>query len=194
MKPDWDKLMSTYAGSQHSLVADVDCTAGGKSLCEKHGVKGYPTIKWGDPSDLKDYDGGRELKDLQKFASENLGPTCGPDNLDLCDATDKKFIEKFKKWDIDELDLAIEEKDEKIKKIEKEGQKVVDALEKQVQSLEAKIEKENKRKDDGLAKVKKESGYSYMKAVKASKAPKVDPDEDPVLSEKEPKEEKKEEL
>merc|ERR550537_1806785 len=118
MKPAWDTLMDEFKSSKTALVADVDCTAGGKSLCEKNGVSGYPTIKWGEPGDLKDYDGGRDLDSLRKFANENLGPTCGPSNLDLCDETDKKFIAKFLKWDVDELDLSIEENDEKVSKLE----------------------------------------------------------------------------
>jgi len=183
MKPAWDKLMSSYADSKSVLIADVDCTAGGKSLCEKHGVSGYPSIKYGEPTALKDYEGGREGRDLETFAAENLGPTCGPDNLDLCDAVDKKFIDKFKKWDIDELDMSIEEKEAKIKTMEAAGKKVVDAKNKQVKDLEAKVEKEGKKKDTAIEKAKKESGYSYMKAVKASRTPKVDPDEDPDLAE-----------
>merc|ERR1712203_642348 len=76
-------------------VADVDCTAGGKDLCEKNDVRGYPSIKYGDPGDLKDYQGGRSFDDLKKFAEENLGPTCGPgENIDLCDAETKAAIEK----------------------------------------------------------------------------------------------------
>ena len=55
LKPDWDKLMEEFNGSPGSLVGDVDCTAGGQSMCEKHGVKGYPTLKYGEPGDLKDY-------------------------------------------------------------------------------------------------------------------------------------------
>merc|ERR1712039_628745 len=86
LKPDWDKLMEEFKDSPTSLVADVDCTAGGKDLCDKNGVKGYPTIKYGDVSDLQDYQGGRSFDDLKKFAEENLGPSCGPTNLDLCSA------------------------------------------------------------------------------------------------------------
>lgn len=66
--------MDEYAESKHVLVADVDCTAGGKDLCEKHGIGGYPTIKYGDPDDLQDYAGERSLEDLQAFAKENLKP------------------------------------------------------------------------------------------------------------------------
>lgn len=32
---------------------------------------------------------------MKKFAEENLGPSCGPTNLDLCDADTKAKIEKF---------------------------------------------------------------------------------------------------
>jgi hypothetical protein len=87
--------MDEFKGSATSLVADVDCTAEGKDLCSKHGVGGYPTIKYGDPDDLKDYNGGRSYDDLKKFAEENLGPQCGPKNLDLCSDEVKVKLEKF---------------------------------------------------------------------------------------------------
>merc|ERR1712083_352907 len=44
-KPDWDRLASEFEGDPQRLIADVDCTAAGKPLCEKYGVQGYPTIK-----------------------------------------------------------------------------------------------------------------------------------------------------
>lgn len=169
MKPDWDKLMGDYKDSPSSLVADVDCTAGGKDLCEKQGISGYPTIKWGDPADLKDYSGGRTFNDLKKFADENLGPTCGPDNLDLCDEEQKKMIAKFQKMDVDELDIKIEESDAKLQKVEASAKKVVDALEKKISDLRSKIETENKKKDDKMAKETKKLGLGVMKKVKASK-------------------------
>ena len=84
MKPDWDQLMKEYEGSSTVLIGDADCTAGGKSLCDTVGVRGYPTIKYGSPDDLQDYKGGRSFADLKKHA-ETLGPSCGPANLDLCD-------------------------------------------------------------------------------------------------------------
>lgn len=185
MKPAWDSLIDEFKDSTKSLVADVDCTSdGGKSLCEKHGVTGYPTIKWGKPGDLKAYEGGRDLESLRKFATENLGPTCGPDDIELCDETDKKFIQKFMKWDIDELDMTIEEKDEKIASMEKKAKKVIESLESQKSSLQKKIDKEHKKKDDAIAKEKEAAGYKYMQAVKASRTPKVDPDHDPDLDDK----------
>jgi len=96
MKPDWDTLAGEYADSKTVLIADVDCTADGKPLCEKHGVKGYPTIKTfasGD-SDGTDYEGGRDLAALRKHA-ESLGPSCSVDNKDLCSAEDLVTLEKY---------------------------------------------------------------------------------------------------
>merc|ERR1712113_624778 len=94
-------------GSPTKLVADVDCTAAGQPLCEKHGVKGYPTIKYGDPSDLQDYQGGRSFDDLKKFAEENLGPSCGPNHLDLCSDDVKAKLETFMKMSAGKLEGKI---------------------------------------------------------------------------------------
>merc|ERR1719152_659718 len=111
MKPAWDKLMKKFADSNSALVADVDCTADGKPLCEEHGVQGFPTIKWGDPSALEDYEGGRDYDDLEKFANENLKPMCSPANLDLCDDDKKAAIQKFIDMSEADLDKAIAEKE-----------------------------------------------------------------------------------
>jgi len=100
--------MDEYKDSTTSLIADVDCTTDGKDLCEKHGVRGYPTIKWGSPDELKDYSGGRSLSDLQKFAAENLGPQCGPgENIGLCDADTKTKIETYVKMSEGKLEGKI---------------------------------------------------------------------------------------
>merc|ERR1719271_1200274 len=119
MKPDWDKLAAEWADSKTGGVFDVDCTTAGKSLCEQHGVRGYPTIKWGDPSNLEDYKGGRSLDALKKFAAENLKPVCSPANLDLCDADKKKQIEEFMAMGSDALEAKIKEKKAEEAELEK---------------------------------------------------------------------------
>jgi len=96
MKPDWDALAKEYEGHPSVLIADVDCTAGGKSLCEKQGVSGYPTIKTfavGDDAGVK-YEGGRSLDDLKKHAA-TLGPSCSVDHKELCSAEELPQLEKF---------------------------------------------------------------------------------------------------
>merc|ERR1719486_1181408 len=118
MKPAWDMLIKEYADSKTALVADVDCTAAGKPLCETHGVEGFPTIKYGDPSDLQKYEGGRDFAALSKFADENLKPMCSPANIDLCDADKKKEIEALQAMSKDDLEKKVKEGEQKQKDIE----------------------------------------------------------------------------
>jgi len=115
MKPAWDKLMGEFSSNPNVLVADVDCTADGKDLCEKHGVQGFPTIKYGDPDDMKKYSGGRSYDDLKKFAEENLGPQCGPgENIGLCSDKVKAKIEKYLAMSATELEEKITKAQEKV--------------------------------------------------------------------------------
>jgi hypothetical protein len=164
MKPAWDKLMKKYKDSATALVADVDCTADGKDLCETHGVEGFPTIKWGDPSALEDYDGGREYEDLETFAAENLKPMCSPKNLDLCDADKKAEIESFMKMSDADLQAQIEKKEVELKEAET-------TFEEEVQKLQTRYEELEKAKTEAQKAVK-ESGLGLMKAVKAAKGSK----------------------
>lgn len=154
--------MKEYEGHKTALVADVDCTAGGKPLCDSNGVRGFPTIKYGDPNNLEDYKGGRDFDALSKFASENLKPVCSPSNIDLCDATQKAEIEKFQAMSADELDAAIAAKD-------KEGADAESTFKSEVEKLQKKYEQLQKDKETTLENIKK-SGLGIMKAVKAAGA------------------------
>jgi len=161
MKPDWDKLMEAYAGSATELVAEVDCTAAGKPLCDQVGVRGYPTIKYGDPADLQDYQGGRDYEAFEKFAKENLKPMCSPKNLDLCDDAKKAEITKFQSMSDADLDKAIAEEEKKLEDAEAE-------FKAEVQKLQDKYTALSTEKDEKIAAVKA-AGLGLMKAVKASK-------------------------
>jgi hypothetical protein len=160
MKPDWDKLSIDFAGSATQLIGDVDCTAAGKPLCDANGVKGYPTLKWGDPADLQDYQGGRTYDDLKKFADENLKPICSPTNIDLCDDDKKAEIEKFSKMAAADLDAAIATEEKKLEDAESE-------FKEEVQKLQDRYTALSTEKDEKVAAVK-DSGLGLMKAVKNS--------------------------
>eukprot|EP00927_Polykrikos_kofoidii_P083897 TRINITY_DN870_c0_g1_i5.p1 TRINITY_DN870_c0_g1~~TRINITY_DN870_c0_g1_i5.p1 ORF type:complete len:137 (-),score=24.73 TRINITY_DN870_c0_g1_i5:311-721(-) len=136
MKPAWDQLMEEFKGSPTSLVADVDCTESGKDLCETHGVKGFPTIKHGDPSDLKDYSGGRDFDSLKKFASENLGPQCGPgENIGLCSADMRAKIEGYLKMSPDRMEGKIRNAEKLLKEDAPVMKKVISYLKQSKQEL-----------------------------------------------------------
>jgi hypothetical protein len=167
MKPAWDQLTAEFKDSKTALIADVDCTAGGKDLCSEIGVKGYPTIKYGDPNNLEDYKGGRDFASLKKFAEENLGPSCGPANLDLCDDEKKALIEKFSKMPAAELEDAIKEKVAAQEKLEADFKVFVEGLQKSYTEA-------NEKKDKDVEAMKS-SGLGLMKAVAAhSKAAKAE--------------------
>ena len=160
MKPDWEKLEAEFDSSTTQLIGDVDCTADGKPLCEANGVRGYPTLKWGDPADLQDYQGGRDYDTLKKFAEENLKPICSPSNIDLCDEDKKAEIKKFQAMSAEELDKVIKEKEAEQEKAEADFKTYVEKLQAQYrEAMEAK---------DAAVEAVKNSGLGLMKAVKAS--------------------------
>merc|ERR1712061_634791 len=139
-----DKLMKEYKDHESALIADVDCTADGKPLCEEVGVQGFPTIKHGDPNNLEDYEGGRDYKALSKFAKDNLGPSCGPANMDLCDDDKKALINKFMAMSIDDLKKAIKEKDDESAAVDTEFDEMVKGLQSSYEAGQ-KVGREEKR-------------------------------------------------
>jgi len=154
--------MEAFKGDANRLVGDVDCTAAGKELCNKIGVRGYPTIKYGDPSALEDYKGGRKYADLQKHAEEALGPSCGPANLDLCDADKKQQIEEFMKLSDADIGTQIQEKNDAIEKLESDFKTFVDGLQKSYAASQEKKEAD--------VEALKSSGLGLMKAVQAHRS------------------------
>jgi len=159
MKPDWDKLIKAFKDHDTTLVADVDCTAAGKPLCDQVGVRGYPTIKHGDPNNLEDYKGGRDFAALEKFA-KGLKPVCSPAKMDLCEPEMKEKILELQKLSAADLDKQIKEKEAEIEKAEKTFTDEVDKLQKQYQKLQ-----EDK---EATVTAVKESGLGLMKSVKAA--------------------------
>lgn len=106
MKPDWDKLGYEYAGSMSVLIGDVDCTAGGQSLCEKQGIQGYPTIKYfkdGDTEEGTSYNGGRDYDSLLQHVKEELEPKCMVAYPDDCSEKETEFMKKIEEKTVDEL-------------------------------------------------------------------------------------------
>jgi len=163
MKPDWDKLMKNFNKSKKKktgLVADVDCTAAGKPLCEKEGIKGFPTLKWGNPDALEDYSGDRDYDSFKSFALKNLKPLCSPSNLDLCDEDTKKAITELQALTEEELSAKITEKQSALKEAEEEFETEVKALQETYKGLE-------KTKEEKIKAVK-DSGLALMLSVRAS--------------------------
>jgi len=151
--------MKDFKDSTSALIADVDCTAEGKPLCDANGVQGFPTIKYGDPSALEKYEGARDYDSLKKFADENLKPMCSPSNMDLCDDDQKAELNKLLEMDAADLEAAIKEGEKKIEEAEETFKTELQKLQDQYQEL-------MKNKEDTIAEVKS-SGLGRMKSVLA---------------------------
>ena len=136
-------------------------SAEGKPLCDANGIRGYPSLKYGDPAALEDYQGGRDLDSLTKFAETALKPMCSPNNLELCNDAKKAEIQKF-------IDMADADLDKLISEKESEMEAAETLFRDEVQKLQETYQKLSTDKDASLEKIKA-SGLGLMKAVKASK-------------------------
>ena len=170
MAPHWEKLASEWEGHAVGLIAEVDCTEEAtRPLCDANGVQGFPTLKWGDPSALEDYDGGREYDDFAKFATENLKPVCSMANLDLCDDDKKALINGFLAKSEDELKAEIKVKEALLEDAET-------TMKTEVEKLQATYEALTKAKETTESEIKA-SGLTLMKAVLKSKTSETGSDE-----------------
>jgi len=158
MKPDWDTLGSEYENSKTVIIADVDCTAAGKSLCEKFGVRGYPTIKFFNPPDEEgeDYKGGRTLDDLRKFAANELGPGCSVDAMENCSDAQKADLKQY-------VDMAADERTKMLDTLKTE----LAAAESKHEALLKELQSTYKESMDGLEKLKDDSAPK-IKLLKAA--------------------------
>jgi len=162
MKPDWDKLMKKYRNHEHVIVADVDCTLSiNQDFCQRMGVEGYPTIKYGDPDNLKDYEGGRTAKEMYIFAKENLGPQCSPAHMDICTGAQREKVNSYLAMEYSALEQAIAEKT--MEELEAENEMKGEHKAVQQEMKDAK-EAHNQWKKDFKA-----AGYGMMKSVLAAK-------------------------
>jgi len=160
MKPDWDKLMGEFEGNAKIIVGDVDCTAAGKPLCDANGVKGFPTIKHGDITNLEDYSGGRDFAALKTFA-EGLKPLCSPSNMDLCEPDQKAKIEELMALSDDDIAAQIEAGNKKLADAES-------TFSSELEKLQASYKQLQEDKEKAETEVK-ESGLGMLKAVQAAK-------------------------
>lgn len=169
MAAAWEKLALEWADKPNALVAEVDCTTEeGRALCDVSDVNGFPTIKYGDPDALEDYEGGRDYEDLAAFAEANLASgVCSPNNLDSCPEDKKLQLDAF-------LAMSTQELKDLIGDQEKTIEEATEKFEKELEALQSKYEEISNEKDETIAQVKS-SGLSLMKSVLKSKLRKETP-------------------
>eukprot|EP00656_Telonema_subtile_P017231 TRINITY_DN1920_c0_g1_i8.p1 TRINITY_DN1920_c0_g1~~TRINITY_DN1920_c0_g1_i8.p1 ORF type:complete len:190 (-),score=43.82 TRINITY_DN1920_c0_g1_i8:333-902(-) len=104
-------------------------------------IQGYPSIKYGAPDALHDYEGGREYSDLSEFAKNNLGPTCGINTQEHCTQMQKTEILAAQTFSNDEIKTALQKKRDELKAVNDEFEAAAAALETEYERLSAETEK-----------------------------------------------------
>jgi protein disulfide-isomerase A6 len=72
LAPTWDDLAGSFKSVKDKVTIAKLNADEHRSLGQRFGVQGFPTLKWFDGKSDKpeDYNGGRGLEDLQSFISE----------------------------------------------------------------------------------------------------------------------------
>ena len=83
---------------------------------------------------------------MNSFASENLGPSCGADNIDLCNEEQTKLIKEKQELSAEALAAEIDAFDAEIKKAGED----LDAL---LKDLQAQYEAGKAKKDETIAEI-----------------------------------------
>jgi len=107
--PSWNALMRQYEredfATENFKTASVNCSGAEKKLCNRIGISAFPTIKFGNPFNLEDYGGHRDLDSLQRFVVSNIQRRCDVGYLiNNCGDAHMAVINKY--MDMDVLELA----------------------------------------------------------------------------------------
>lgn len=113
----------------------MDCTQdNAKSLCEKYGVEGYPTIKYfsKDTADLGEkYEGEREYNKLKKFVKQMSKPPCVVSTLENCNKKEKTYITQMESMDPDTMKKTRDDFQTQIEAATNKHKELADLFEKQ---------------------------------------------------------------
>ena len=154
MKPDWDALSNIYQESSEIVIGDVDCTTE-KSLCSKHGVNGYPTLKYFEPHSNKGSPFEKNERSLDAFKtwveSTLKAFKCDENHLENCEADQKDFIIKIKDINVAALNKYLSKMTTNQSEMEKSHEDLLKTL--QAQFTES-AEALNKFKEESAPRIR----------------------------------------
>jgi cellobiose-specific phosphotransferase system component IIA len=163
MASDWEKLAGDFASITDALIAEVDCTEDeNDKICSENDVKGFPTLKYGNPSAMEDYQGGRDYESLKSFADENLKPSCSPFNIELCEGEQKAMIESFTSMSVADLQAKVDAVDAIVEAADEEFEAALEKLQETYETMQD-------THDTMLEDEKNKTNYKMIKAVMAFK-------------------------
>ena len=162
-----EKLAADWEGHNIGLVGQVDCTSKwGKATCEMQEIFSFPTLMYGDPTNMEEYEGGQSYAELSAFAKENLPvPVCSVEHLDRCNDESKTRIQQYESMSLEELEALIDAEEAKVIAA-KEG------FENELERLQVMHDEAALAKYEALAAVR-QGGMPLMKAVLKAKNARV---------------------
>lgn len=155
MKPAWDELSETYLESD-VVIAEVDCTSD-KELCDEAGVKGFPTLKYGDADNLEAYEGGRDYASLSSFV-ETLRPPCNVYTMEHCSVEEKVLVDDLSRAPLEYVSNLL-------KMEEQERQEIESSFEEALESLKSEYQTLFKKKEEDLNALKKAYNVGIIKKM-----------------------------
>lgn len=141
MAPAWEQLGEHFDDSETVVIAEVDCTAeNAKKLCETHGIRGFPSLKFtGASGQLEDYSGGRDFDALSEFATANVAPPCQLEKPEQCSKEQLDFIAEWKESSQDDRDKEIAFLEKKISVAQAEHEALLGSLQSQFDASQKKL-------------------------------------------------------
>jgi len=162
--PAWDRLVKTFEKSTNALIAEVNCHGAGENLCKHLSIEQYPALKYGDSKDLKDYTDAYDYQSLMKFALKNVGSICGPDNLELCDADQKKKIITMQSQGLAKLEENMSRLHDLVESTQAKYEEEVDKLYQKAEQKYFELEREMEKI---LEDLRDKNDFNMMKTVHA---------------------------
>lgn len=159
MAEDWAYVAEGYEEEDEILIGKMDCTKEANSaLCQELGVTSYPTLLYGDVTDLKNYKGQRGFRELREVVEDFLEePLCGTSHPHLCTQERQQQIEGLLELGLTVLDQKIEELQDRMQLLETEKDEAVNSLRKKysVELQRKKLKKQDFEETSDLALMKK---------------------------------------
>lgn len=147
MADDWSFLAEGFEDDEDVLIGKMDCTKDlNRPLCQELGATAFPTLLYGDVTQLKDYTGKRELRHLRAVVEDHLDePLCGVTHPELCPPKKQHKIQGLLAMGLPKVEEEIEEMEQQIEILSRQKDFHVDRLRKK---YSAALTKKNDMKEE----------------------------------------------
>jgi len=181
-KKPWYYLEKKYRDFPDVLIANVECWRSWwlskeaqerNKFCEEHEITGTPKFKIGHPGNLTFWKGNEKSAfSLIEGAEEHVSELCNPDQVELCDDTDKESIAKLMEMDLMDIERSKTDKvletragGELDKRFKKRTQELGKEMKQAKFKKDADLQKKLKAEYEGLSSKKEKDRTTLQRFV-----------------------------